>query len=723
MRDRIFYAICFGFIFGVLLRSFLFSNLYFVILAGGVSFALFLFFSLVSRRNLGIFISIAVFSFSLGIIRFHLVDTSLSKSASMLESSLGKKVSLSGVIVEEPDKREVSQNLTVSSSESKILLATSLSKTFKYGDEVSFYGILEKPENFDTDQGKSFDYINYLRKDGIFYSIKYPKIEIISHGHGNFIKSALFTVKEKFLSKINLAIPKPESTLMGGLILGEKSSFSKDLRESFINTGTIHIVALSGYNVTIVAEWIMKILSFAPRNFAFGGGALGIILFVMMAGGASTAIRAGVMAIIALIGKATGRTYDAGRALLLAGVGMIILNPLILAFDVSFELSFIATVAVIFFSPKLEKYFLWIKWKWLRDIISITVAAYIFVMPFILYKMGNLSFVALPANFLILPFIPATMLFGFLSGLTGFISAWVALPFNFLSYGLLHYELSIIGFFSRLPFSATVIKDFPLILTILIYILFIYFLFGRKNNTEVILENKNSQKDGNLFTLKSLSSPFFIGVIALAVIGSGFLYYEHFETKFEAKQRLQSILSASVSDTPSKESSDSSLAPSKTRTLKLGERTKTKNCEVRGPLPDPACSPGSFFADATPDKFCVSGYTKTVRSVSAKLKKQVYAEYGLTPQPRGTYEVDHIIPLAIGGDNSIANLFPESAVPNPGFKEKDLVEVYLQQEVCAGRADLAVSQYQIATDWTVIYNNLLPEQITELKNKVRNWAN
>jgi hypothetical protein len=109
--------------------------------------------------------------------------------------------------------------------------------------------------------------------------------------------------------------------------------------------------------------------------------------------------------------------------------------------------------------------------------------------------------------------------------------------------------------------------------------------------------------------------------------------------------------------------------------------------------------------------------------VSAKLKKQLYAEYGLTPQPRGTYEVDHIIPLAIGGDNDIANLFPESALPKPGFKEKDLVEIYLQQEVCAGRADLAVSQYQIATDWTVIYNNLLPEQITELKNRFSNWSN
>ena len=69
---------------------------------------------------------------------------------------------------------------------------------------------------------------------------------------------------------MNQVIPEPENLFMGGLILGEKSSFSTALRQSFVNTGTIHIVALSGYNVTIVAEWIMKIFAFFPKNFDFG---------------------------------------------------------------------------------------------------------------------------------------------------------------------------------------------------------------------------------------------------------------------------------------------------------------------------------------------------------------------------------------------------------------------------------------------------------------------
>jgi competence protein ComEC len=180
------------------------------------------------------------------------------------------------------------------------------------------------------------------------------------------------------------------------------------------------------------------------------------------------------------VARATGRNYDVARALILAGVFMILLNPFVLVYDVSFQLSFIATVAVIFFSPKIEKYFLWVTpCLGLRDIISVTCAAYIFVMPFILYKMGNLSLVALPANVLILPFIPFTMILGFLTGFAGVIWYILAIPLGYLSYFFLHYELSVISFFSNMPFAALSIPDFPFIFVLLIYIYFIYRLFGK----------------------------------------------------------------------------------------------------------------------------------------------------------------------------------------------------------------------------------------------------
>lgn len=443
--------------------------------------AMILFFSLISKNKWGIIFSIFILFFSFGIFRFHMVD---KPAPNVFEVQAGDRVNLSGFIVNEPDKRENNQKLTIlvkeENSETKILASASLDEKYKYGDEINFSGKLEKPENFTTDQGKEFDYVNYLRKDGIFYVMNYANTEVVSQGNGNFIKSGLFFVKEKFLEKIDSNISSPESLLMGGLILGERASFSEEMRKKFIDTGTIHIVALSGYNVTIVAEWIVRMFSFLPYNFAFSAGILGILLFVLMTGAQSTAVRAGVMASLAVFARATGRNYDVGRALLLAGLIMVTVNPFVLAYDVSFQLSFIATVAVIFFSPKVEKYFLWVTPKLgLRDVVSVTTSAYIFVLPFILYKMGNLSTVALPANVLVLPFIPLTMLFGFLTGLSGMIWYVLAIPFGYISYLLLHYELGVIDFISQIPYASFSIPNFPLVFTIAIYVYFIYILFGR----------------------------------------------------------------------------------------------------------------------------------------------------------------------------------------------------------------------------------------------------
>lgn len=150
----------------------------------------------------------------------------------------------------------------------------------------------------------------------------------------------------------------------------------------------------------------------------------------------------------------------------------------------------------------------------------------------------------------------------------------------------------------------------------------------------------------------------------------------------------------------------------------LDARTKTTDCHVNGPFPDHECTPGAVFPDATTDEICVSGYTKTVRNVSVDLKRQVYTEYGLAyPQKSGAYEADHMIPLELGGNNDIANLFPEAAEPKPGFHEKDLVENFLHKEACAGRVPLSTAQSQIANDWLSVYNNLSAYQIWELKQE------
>lgn len=120
---------------------------------------------------------------------------------------------------------------------------------------------------------------------------------------------------------------------------------------------------------------------------------------------------------------------------------------------------------------------------------------------------------------------------------------------------------------------------------------------------------------------------------------------------------------------------------------------------MRGPLPDPACTPG---ATETTDLSTICGQsTRERRNVSSSVHRQAFAEYGIAyPQPRGAYEVDHLVPLELGGSNDLTNLWPEAAEPSPGFHDKDKVENALHKRVCAGTMPLDVAQREIARDWT-----------------------
>jgi competence protein ComEC len=427
--------------------------------------------------------SIFLLSFALGIFRYELKD---SKSLdNNLENIIGNKVVITGVISDEPARKEKQavlivdfKYLNISSSSISVLgkgmVSTDLYPELKYGDLIKINGKLEKPENF-TNQNSAtttsdFDYISYLGKDDILYKIDFAKTELISSGHGNIIKSILFNIKNTFVDNINKTISEPESSLLSGILLGAKNSIDKNTSDIFRKAGLSHIVALSGYNITVVADAILKTFSFLPRSFGFTGGVIGIILFIILTGASSTAVRAGVMALIVILAQVTRRNYQAGRALIIAGLLMVIINPKILVFDISFQLSFLATVAIIYVSPVLKTKLSFITEKFgLRDTIASTISAQILVLPLILYKMGLLSLVALPANILVLAFIPATMLFGFITGMLGFIWLPLSLPFAWISWVLLAYIINVSKFFASLPFSFITISWFSFGIMLLTY--------------------------------------------------------------------------------------------------------------------------------------------------------------------------------------------------------------------------------------------------------------
>jgi hypothetical protein len=126
-------------------------------------------------------------------------------------------------------------------------------------------------------------------------------------------------------------------------------------------------------------------------------------------------------------------------------------------------------------------------------------------------------------------------------------------------------------------------------------------------------------------------------------------------------------------------------------------------CTAHAGLPDARCTPGNVFANVTAAQVCTAGYAKSVRDVSQSVKNKVYAEYGITHHVSGQYEIDHLVPIEIGGSNAITNLWPEAASPVPGYHQKDLVEDFLHSQVCDGKMTLSDAQTAIATNWISLY--------------------
>jgi len=419
-----------------------------------------------------------------------------------MENNVGEKVIISGIISDEPKNKEKQAILTVdftdmvfSSSTKHVfgrgIVSTDLYPEFKYGDLISIKGKLEKPQNFSNlsvgaTTTSDFDYVSYLEKDNIFYKIDFAKTEFISSNHGNPVKTFLFKIKNIFIDNISKTISEPESSLLSGILLGAKSSIDEKTTEIFRKAGLSHIVALSGYNITVVADAIMKTFAFLPQTIGFIGGIVGIILFVIMSGASSTAVRAGMMALVIILAQITHRNYQVGRALIIAGLLMVIINPKILVFDISFQLSFLATVAIIYVSPILKNKFIFITEKFgLRDNISTTISAQILVLPLILHQMGLLSIVALPANILVLAVIPATMFFGFITGALGVIWLPLSIPFAWISWLLLAYIVKVSEFFAGLPFSSVNISWFSTGIMFFCYIIILVW---------IVIENKKILK-------------------------------------------------------------------------------------------------------------------------------------------------------------------------------------------------------------------------------------
>jgi len=477
-KSKIFLFLCLSFILGVFIQSLLnFPQLLWlgILILGVVMAAIWW-----GKSKKAAIIGFCLVFLFFGAWRF---GQALNPANSIKQFNDKGNIILVGKIIEEPDVRadnikykiktgKVAQNLFLSReinfapASGNLLLVAKKYPEYRYGDVLEISGKLKTPVSFED-----FDYAKYLAKDDIYSVVYYPEIKLLASNQGSWLQEKLLVLKNIFKNSVNKILTEPQAAFLGGLLLGEKRGLPQELMDNFSRTGTTHIIALSGYNITIIAVALISLFNFfmLRRSVSFWTAVAIIILFVMMTGASPSVVRAAVMGILVLVARQAGRLYSIRNALIFAGSLMIYANPKVLTFDLGFQLSFAATLGLVYIGPILQNWFTPSEKgdfpartpKFilsLKQILAMTLSAQIAVLPLLVINFGQLSLIASLANVLILLFIPITMLFGFLAGLAGIF--WLALGkiFGLLAWLFLTYEIKIIELLAKIPLAAVEFK-------------------------------------------------------------------------------------------------------------------------------------------------------------------------------------------------------------------------------------------------------------------------
>ena len=433
-----------------------------------------------SSRAIFLLCAAVLAMFSFGIIRADLYTAGIAQET--VSNYFNQPAVALGTIIADPDRRGTSLRIMVQTSKINtadargVILATvSRDEHLSYGDRVDLRGSIEAPQSFAGEDGREFDYPDYLRVHGI--AALMPRASILAvHPSPWSPRKFLFSLKHSFEGSLERLFPEPTASVMEGVLLGQRHGLPPALTAALIAAGLIHIVILAGYALSIVADSTLRGLSFLPRNARLIAAALLLVGFVVMTGAAATTVRAMLMALIAIMARYLNRTTVALRSLALVAAGMILVNPPIILYDVSFIISVIATFGLITVSPAVEarlarlRIFQYKKMADARSIAASTISIQIFALPALLYFTGNLSLVSVPANLLALPVLPWVMAFGFASGMLGFLSPFLAFVPAAIADLLLHWILLVAQVSAAIPLGASTISAFTAWVVILVYI-------------------------------------------------------------------------------------------------------------------------------------------------------------------------------------------------------------------------------------------------------------
>lgn len=389
-------------------------------------------------------------------------------------------LTIEGVVADEPDVRDDRIELRVSAetvtrigqtlaTDGLVLVQVPSTSPVHYGDRVTVTGLLNIPFTADT-----FSYADYLARTSVFAIMPNAALEVVSSGQGSGLLAALYDVKARLNRVINGDLPEPEAALLSGILLGNRRGIAPSVEDAFNTVGASHIIAISGFNMAIISGVVMGFLNrvTSRRKLAVVVGIGVLILYTIFVGANASVVRAAIMCSVLVIAPLFKRKTYVPTTLAFVALVMSALNPTVL-WDVSFQLSFFATLGLALFATPLSQRFEGLLFRlfpppfartardWLTEPLIVSIAAQITTLPLIILYFGSLSPVTLIVNLLVLPVQPALMILGALAVGTGLIVPIIGQLLFWLDMLFLAWTIGVVRAFAALPFASVTVGVDP----------------------------------------------------------------------------------------------------------------------------------------------------------------------------------------------------------------------------------------------------------------------
>ncbi|GAB4157934.1 MAG: hypothetical protein Fur003_1670 [Candidatus Dojkabacteria bacterium] len=424
----------------------------------------------------------------------------------LTENLIDKEVQMIGVVVDEPQIKPDRKRITLkvsNLSEEPFLIQGNLSSFAKvnYGDKCEIKGSLEKPKAFDD-----FDYAKWLEDQQILYTFRpvgYNCIDSSRYEAAPLVKgrAALVSLKQIFIKKINYEMPEPQASLLAGILLGDKRYFQQEFAEGLRLSGTTHIVAASGYNISIILVAVDKLFGRIKRKNRLVLSLIFAWCFTILSGLSISILRAAVMATLVIIGRLGGGVVKTHIVLALMIAIFALINPGYLN-QVSFQLSLLSVMGLFYLHPAVVHFFdisthrikLFAKAKpFIEEYFMTTLATMLATLPVIVSNFKQLALGGIIANLLILPVLESSMILGLVGGISAFIWPSLSRLFFFVLWVQLKYFEGVVWIVAR--FKALVINfenlislNFILALFVILTLLFILTFYPKEGQSNYYLK-------------------------------------------------------------------------------------------------------------------------------------------------------------------------------------------------------------------------------------------